>query len=214
MVTKKLSLRGLAKYMTASPHVQRKILHEFKYPNQAAAAAMRHYYVPATEAITLHHADDRGADWLRQRAAVFDAQAAAEAQAGRARKLASNAKALRHYARNFADREFTMRKQPSWRLTYGDVIISVRPDLHVVENGKVKVIRLGFLSQAPDPRAVRIETQCLFEAAAPALGLTSSQVLHFDVPRASVTRGARLGARLAKDIEATCATISTLWDSI
>jgi len=214
MVTKKLSLRGLAKYMTASPHMQRQTLHEFKYPNQAAAAAMRHYYVPAVEAITLHHAKDKGADWLRQRAAVIDAEAAAETQTGRARKLSSNAKALRHYAKNFADREFEILKQPMWRLQYSDVIITVRPDLHVVEKGTEKVIRLGFHSKAPDPRAVKIETQCLFEVAAPALGLSSAQVLHFDVPRGSVTKGARLGARLTKDIDAACATISTLWDSI
>ena len=214
MVTKKLSLRGLAKYMTAGAHAQRGILREFKYPDQAAAAAMRHYYVPAVEAITLHHAGNKGADWLRQRAAAFDADASAETQAGRARKMASNAKALRHYAKHFEDREFKILKQPTWRLHYDDVVVTVRPDLHVVEKGKEKVIRLAFHSGAPDPRAVKIESQCLFQAAAPALGLTSAQVLHFDVPRGSVTKGARVGARLAKDIAAACATISTLWDSL
>jgi hypothetical protein len=214
MAMKKLSLRGLAKYMTASPHMQRQTLHEFKYPNEAAAAAMRHYYVPAVQAVTVYHANNRGADWLRECAAALDAQAAVEAQAGRSLKLTSNAKALRHYAKNFADRKFTILKQPICRLQYGDVIISVRPDLRVIENGTEKIIRLGFHSKAPDPRAVKIEAQCLFEGAAQELSLSSSQVLHFDVPRGSVTKGARLGARLTKDITATCAMISTLWDSI
>lgn len=212
MVTKKLSLRGLAKYMTAGEHAKRKILREFKYPNEAGAAAMRHYYVPATDAILLHHAGKKGEDWLQQNWSRFEADAAATTKDGERRKLRSNATALRHYAKHFADRKYEKAKRgPTWRLEFGDVIVSVRPDLHVVEKGTEKVIRLGFPDLEGD--AVKIMAQGLLEAASRSLGLGSSQVLYFDVPNGTVAKG-RAGARLRNDIEAACATISTLWDSI
>lgn len=214
MGKKKLSLRGLSKYMTASAHAQRKILREFKYPNEAGAAAMRHYYVPATEAILLHHADNKGEDWLQQRASALEADAASTSQEGKRRKLKSNATALRHYARHFAARKFKdVKRGPTWSLAYEDVVISVRPDLHVLENGTEKVIRLGFPLHGVSTEAVKIMAQGLLAAASQSLGLGSSQVLYFDLPRGTVTKG-RAGAKLGKDIKAACATISTLWDSI
>lgn len=212
MTEKRVSLRGLAKFMTAGEAERLRTLREFKYPNDAGAAAMRHYYVPATEAIVLYHAGGREEEWLRQQAAGLEAGAAAASKEGQRRKLRSNAAALRNYARYFANRAFAeARRGPRWKLQYGDVIISVRPDLQVVERGVEKVVRLGF--PGANDRAIKVMAQGLLEAATRTVGFVSSQVLYFDLRSGDVAKG-RAGARLAKDIAAACRTISALWDSI
>jgi hypothetical protein len=84
-----------------------------------------------------------------------------------------------------------------------------------MEGNKKKIIKLEFSKIAPDPKMFKIISQCMFEAAQYAgMNLPSSSVLCFDVPRGKIHQGARLGARLAKDIESTCMNISAIWDSI
>ncbi len=58
-------------------------------------------------------------------------------------------------------------------------------------------------------------SQGMFEAArAKGLNLGSKEVLYLDVARGKEHRGARLGARLANEIAASCANISSIWNSI
>jgi hypothetical protein len=45
-------------------------------------------------------------------------------------------------------------------------------------------------------------------------GLPSSSVLMFDVARGDIHKGARLGARIAKDIDAACMNIAAIWPTI
>jgi hypothetical protein len=78
-----------------------------------------------------------------------------------------------------------------------------------------KIIKWEFSNEAPDDGTIKIVSQGLFEAARLAgVDLKSQQVLYCDVPRGIEHRGARLGARLGKDIEAACKTISDIWSRI
>ena len=70
-------------------------------------------------------------------------------------------------------------------------------------------------SQAPKNEVVTIVSQAMFEAAnLDGMDLKSTQVLYVDVPRCHTYKGASLGTRMRKNIEAACQNIAAIWDSI
>jgi hypothetical protein len=64
----KMSVKGLAKFMTASPSGQRRILREFKFPDEDEPRAMRLYYGEATDAIKAYHSNGHARQWLHDQA--------------------------------------------------------------------------------------------------------------------------------------------------
>jgi hypothetical protein len=214
MLEKKISVKGLADFMTAGPAKQRTILRDYKYQDEDEPRAKIMHYREAREAIARFHRGDEGAAWLEKQAARLDAQAVA-AGGQRGRRLRDNAIALQWYAVNFSMRRFDVLADLKFRLGYGDVVVTVVPDLHVREGTREKIIKLGFNKSAPKDMTVKIIAQTLFEAAElRGMALPSSAVLFLDVARGQEYRGARLGSRMRKDIEAACQNISAIWDSI
>lgn len=208
-----ISVKGLAKYMLAGPAAQRRVLRDYKYPDPEGAAQAK-YYREARLGIIAYHQNGHDAPWLLRRADQLDTQAGH--QSGRsAVRLRHNARGLRHYARAFADLEFDVRAELNLDLRHGPVRITVAPELHVAEDGEVRIIKLEFGANAPDARLIRIITQAMFEAAEQhGLDLPPASVLYIDVPRHRIHRGARMGARLARDIEAACQTIAAVWETL
>lgn len=206
-----LTLSGLAKYMTATPANQRKILREFKYPNEDEPYAMRLYYREAREHIVGFHRNGREREWLLQRSHEIDR--VGELNGGiSATRLKHNSRVLRQYAKHFAERPFEVLDTLRLSLVFGDVRLSVVPDLHVRERGKEKIVKLDFGVRQPSEEVVKIISQCMFEAARGEVeDLTSSSALYLDVGRGTEHRGARAGARIRADIEAACETISAVW---
>lgn len=130
-------------------------------------------------------------------------------------KLSNNARAVRSYAKHFAEKVFEVLEPPRFFLNFANVAISVYPDLYVVEGRKEKLIRLDFHKVSPTDEAVKISTQTLFEAAEQAgLGLISSCILYFDLSSGTVRRGARMGSRMSNEIEAACQNIAAIWDTL
>lgn len=210
----KISVKGLAKFMTASPAGQRKILRDFKFPDEDEPKAMRLYYGEATDAIKSLHRNGHERQWLLNQADLLNALGGSLGGQSAVR-LRNNARGLRHYADNFANRRFTVLPDVRLELVYGDVRITVVPDLHVREGSKEKIVKLDFAKQAPSDEVVKIISQSMFEAVRATNGATTpSSVLYFDVPRGVENRGARVGARLAADIRAACDNIAALWDGI
>lgn len=212
---KKLSLKGLADYMTASATRQRSILRTYKYPDEDEARAKILYYREARERIAAYHfSGNQDPQWLVDQARNLDTLAKYSLRRRRAR-LEHNAYGVRQYARHFAERRFKVLAEFSRDLRFDDVFVSVYPDLHVIEDGTEKLIKLEFTKEEPSPDLVKIITQCMFEAARDAgCGIAAASVLLLDVPRAKSHRGARMGARMARNIEATCKNISAIWDSL
>jgi len=209
----KISLKGLAKFMTASAVAQRKILRDFKHPDPEGSAQAR-YYKEARDRIAAFHRHQHGDGWLSQEAGTIASHALASTPATRVR-LQNNARALRAYERHFGGRQFEILPDVSLDLKYAGVRISVQPDLHVREQGREKIIKLEFSKKEPDGKAVRVIAQGLFEAASNAhLGLSSGDVLYMDCVRGAAHKGARVGARMAKEIEAACQNIAALWPGI
>lgn len=100
-------------------------------------------------------------------------------------------------------------------LTFGNVAISIVPDLFVTDGDTKKLIKLDFSVESPSAAEVKIVSQAMFEAAsATKLGMTAKNVLYVDVERGKAHQGAKLGARMGRDLEAACKNISAIWDSI
>ncbi len=210
----KLTLKGLAKYIAASPAAQRKILQDFKYPSADEPFAMRVYYREATECLKNYITNGRSAEWLRQRAIQLAADRVGESAASASRRR-QNARAVLLYERHFGGRHLEVLRTPRFRLNFHDVSVSVVPDLHVRDGIKARLIKLQFGGpRLPDP-SIRVITQCMIEAAnSSGYGLAPSSVIYLDLPRGVVHTAPRAGQRIRRDVRAACETISQIWESI
>jgi hypothetical protein len=210
----KMSVKGLAKFMTASPAAQRRILKEFKFPDDDEPKAMRLYYGEATDAIKGFHRRGNDTQWLMNQADLLSELATSlGGQSGV--RLRNNARGLRQYAQNFQGRTFSILSDLRLALVHGNVKITVAPDLHVNEGNKEKIIKLDFSQGTIEETQIKIISQCMFEAFRAAHGaITPSSVLYLRVPNGIEHRGARIGARLRADVRAACDNIAALWDTI
>jgi len=209
----KISVKGLAKFMTSTPANQRKVLRDYKHPDPEGNV-QRVYYKEARDAILSYHKHGHDKRWLTSKARQLADQGTL--LGGRAgKRFQHNARGLRGYAHYFADRRFELLAALRLQYSAAGVRISVTPDLHVVERRLEKVIKLEFSKEEPDPTVIRIINQAMFEAAtAHGLDVTSSGVLVLDVPRGHVHKGARMGSRMKRELEAACQNIATLWPGI
>src|SRR5262245_23614873 len=132
--TIRLGVKGLAKYMTSGAAAQRKVLRDYKYPDQEGAAQARYYRDARKHIVSLHH-NGHDAAWLLHKADQLDVLAGRHGGQSAVR-LTNNARALRHYARNFADREYQILSDIDLALYSGPVRITAVPDLHVYEGGQ------------------------------------------------------------------------------
>jgi hypothetical protein len=210
----KLSVRGLAKFMISKAAAQRKVLHDYKYADEDEPFAMRLYYKDTVERVQAFHAKSHERGWLRAQASQLEALARTS-PAATASRLRNNARALIAYDTHFAKRRLDVKKPPRLRVTFGEVTVTVTPDLFVTDRDKVKLIKFDFSKDEPDSEAIKVVSQIMYEAAKEQVpGLTSSAVLYVDVARGLEYKGARAGARTMRDIEAACANISSLWPGI
>jgi hypothetical protein len=213
-VAKKISVKGLSDFMTASATRQRTVLRQFKYPLEDEAQAKIVYYREARDRVAVFHKGGRGREWLIQQVGNLDTLASLSTGKTKTR-LRHNARALRAYAQHFSERNFEILSDLQLNLRFGDVLVTVVPDLHVREAGREKIVKLEFAVNEPDQRAVQVISQAMFEASQQGnLGLPASCVLYLDVPRGREHRGARLGSRMRSEIESTCLSISAIWDRL
>lgn len=208
-MTIRLGMKGLAKYMTAQPAAQRKILRDHKFPNPEGQAQAR-YYRDALSVIerviskrtTVNDARGLAARWR---------DSALDQTVPRRTRRNSNARALEQYIDHFAEHDFKPLAKSHFRLTRGAVVIGATPDLHVREGKREYLLRLEFASRQPEDQLLRVMSQIMFEATT---GLASTTIGIVDVPRGRVVRGARMGSRIKADIVAACRSIEAIWPTI
>jgi hypothetical protein len=214
MKIKKISVKGLADYMAASASRQRTILRQFKYPLEDEAQAKIVYYREARDRVVALHRSSHAPTWLQDEAAHLD-NLAGLSTGGTRTRLKHNSRALRDYARHFANRQLEVLPEVRLALRFSDVLVTVVPDLHVREKEGEKIIKLEFGVDPPEQLEVQVISQAMFEAAQVAgLKVASSSVLYLDVARGLEYHGARLRSRMRKNLESACLTISDVWDSI
>jgi hypothetical protein len=202
----KLSAKQLAEYMTATPASQRRLLREWKYPDPNAFPRWM-YYKEARGCIARYHRDCRDANWLTEQAARFEIAAD--------ERLDHNARSLRRYAEHFGNRKFVVLEKPNLRVSFGDVIVSARPDLHVTERGKEKLVKLDFVVRRVEDEVPKIITQLMLEAAQSfEMPITASGVEYLHVSSGTLVKGRTARIRVMENIEASCENISAIWDSL
>lgn len=210
----RISVRGLAKYMTAGPAAQRNVLRDYKFPGDPEPFAMRLYYTEARDCVEAFHRDNNNRPWLRGKSADL-AQLASLNIGATAARLRNNARALAQYEAIFGERRFTVLPPVRLHLLVGRVRVSIIPDLSVREGSMRKLVRIDFASKETPNEQIKIMCQCMFEAARTTSStVTTGSILYLDVARGREHRGARIGARVRSDIEAACETIEAVWDSI
>jgi len=209
----KLSIKGLAKFMVANSAKQRKILLDYKYPKKEGNAQAA-YYRDARDIIHKFHSKQHNLEWLIEQTGLLAHQAMGLHGQMKSR-LNNNIRAIKQYAQNYSERKFQTLQEKTLFISFPKLLVSIKPDLHVVERNKEKIIKLHFSKDEPDVRSIKIISQAMFEAQQHAkLGLTSSSVLFFDVPRGIDHKGARAGAKIIREMEAASENIAAIWGSI
>jgi hypothetical protein len=210
----KLTLKGLAKYIAASPAAQRRILQDFKYPSADEPLAMRVYYREATDCLKDYITNQRSGDWLREHSIQLAAARDGESSTG-ARRRRQNAEAVLLYERHFGGRHLEILSTPRFRLRFHEVSVSVVPDLCLRDGTKTKLVKLQFGGARLATASIRVITQCMIEAAnSSGYGLPPSSVVYLDLPRGAVHTAPRSSKRIRRDVRAACETISQIWESI
>lgn len=210
-----LSYTALADFMTSSPTIQRKTLLDYKYPDEDEPKAKRLYYREARDAIRAYHTGSKTPEWMQEMAAKLADLAANNTSKPAAARLNNNSRALTAYARGYGSDQIDLGTPFKGILTFGNVSIRISADLHGTERKKEKIIRLDYSKVSPEPRYSAIVTQLMFEAAlAGGLVLPTSAFVVRHIESRSDFALARKGARVMRDIMATCENIAGIWNTL
>jgi hypothetical protein len=136
----KISVKGLALFMTSADSRRRKILHDYKHPDPEGKAQAG-YHREARNSIKVFNRAQHPADWLSKRSIGLLSQAGVSKERI-AQRLRDNAKVLQQYEKAWGDVYFSLIDDITLDLSYKNVRISIHPDLHIVDNGVERIIRL------------------------------------------------------------------------
>ena len=209
----KITVKGLAKFMTKGPAGQRKVLRDFKFP-RPEGFVQSIYYGEARQAIRDYHSKGNNPATLVK--AIGDLRAEADRAAGQTQtRLEHNIRAVESYLRHFANRRFRVLQTPRLEYSHQNVAIGATPDLFVEEKGCEKLIKLELGADAPDRAMVKIILQVMYEAAlSHGIRVRPQDVICLDATRAVQHKGAKVRARLTREIEAACENIEAMWPGI
>jgi len=214
MPKKRISLKGLADFMVGSPAKQRSIVHDYKYPKEDEPRGKATYYKDAMTVIEAFHRRKHDRSWLLKQADDLETVAKTKSNLSRT-KLINNARTLRDFAAHLSIRHLEVLKQLRLGLNIGDVYISIVPDLCVKDKGRQHLIKFNFSEEEPKDKQIKAITQAMYEAASEAsIPVVPSDVWYVTLSTGTTHKGARMGSRMKKEIEASCATISAIWDTI
>jgi hypothetical protein len=208
----KLSMKGLAQFMTAGPSRQRSILRDHKFPK--AAVPMIGYYTAARNAIKRYHEETQNpAIIVEEVAGLRKKMIGASKQT--VSRLENNIRALQGYLEYFGKRSFRVLETPRLKYLRGDVAVSVVPDLMVEENGVREMIKLDCNRAGASKEQIDVMLQLMYESAsAAAIGVKPKGIAYIDAIRNKQHVGAKLKRTLKKDIDAACDNVSAMWPGI
>jgi hypothetical protein len=200
----KITVKGLAKFMTNGPASQRKVLRNFKFP-KPEGFVQTIYYGEARRAIRDYHS--KGNDPATLARAIEDLRVEADRATGQAQtRLEHNIRAVEGYLKHFANRRLTVLETPRLGYSHQNVAVGATPDLFVEEKGREKLIKLEL---------VKIILQVMYEAAVSnGIRVRPQDVIYLDASRAVQHKGAKVRARLTREIEAACENIEAMWPGI
>jgi hypothetical protein len=211
----KISLKGLAKFIPASPALGRSILRDYKFPKPEGAAQAK-YYGQARSTIATFHAREQPHEWLEHQYLRLHKMVEDAPSHGAATRLRNNARAVQDYARTEWSRtKMDVLKDADLEFRHGNVRVTCSPDLIIRVDGSSKILKFDFAPKAPDNKVIAVMCQGLYEAAR-ARGVVerTKDVIYLDVRRGEAHCRARVGSRVMRDIEAACENIEAIWASL
>ena len=183
----RISVKGLAKFMTGGPATQRKVLRDFKFPDPEGGVQAA-YYSEARRAIAEFHGSQNDPATIAQE--VKNLSEKSFHASGRQKiRIEHNIRALQSYLASFGHESFKVLPTPSLSLSHRSVSIGATPDLFVCHKKSNRLIKLDLGARTPDQQLVGIVLQVIYDAArSSGLSLKPRDVLYLDVPRAKVYR--------------------------
>ncbi len=138
---KQISMRGLAEVASAAPARKLGKLKKFKFPESDESVGRSNYYVKALAGIRHHHKGD-GA-YVSAMIQDLASAASMEQDSRKRAKLAHNHRVISEYLKTFGSRALLIQPGKSLYYVRNDLVVSARPDLVVIENGELKLIKLN-----------------------------------------------------------------------
>jgi hypothetical protein len=208
----KISMKGLAQFMTSGPSRQRSILRDHKYPK--GAVVIIGYYSAARSAIKKYHEGNQSAAII-----VAEVESLRKKMVGATKqtvsRLENNIRALQSYLLYFGKRRFEVLDTPRLKYEQGDVVVSITPDLMVQEDGVKEMIKLDCNRAGASKEQIDIILQLMYEASFAAnVGVKPKKVTYIDAIRNVQHVGGKVRRNLKRDIDAACANVSAMWPGI
>jgi hypothetical protein len=215
----RISLKGVAEFIAASPLRQRKTLQDQKYREKGEGKARSMYYSDATKAIIGYHVHHSESIALLD-AADSLAKAATEAieanKPRRAHRLRHNERGLRAYHQLFTNETYEVLSRSRLKLIIRGVTIKAAPDLLIKRADVWTLVKLEFGKRRPTATLVSVLLEGLSRAASsrqPPLEPHSVEVWH--VPSGErITRSAGADPHGLDILERACGRIAELWPAI
>ena len=215
--TPRLTISGLADYMTCSASAQRNVLLRFKYPQGPGEAAAKYYHF-AYRVLGgyFQPSGQRSVSWLSLEADELDARPGHDPHARD--KIEANVRVLRGFLSYFASQKF-QNIQPVPKLLYRHAGVSIRitPDLYGTKRNRSYVVKYLFAAgkrEVIGSRA-RIICQVMYHASMqPNLGLPASGIQIWACRSGDVYRAREGGSLVINNVEAACKTIAAVWPTL
>lgn len=210
----KLSFKAFVDFLYADHVGQRAVLAPFKFPDDESQAK-RTYYYQAIAAIRLRHGGTYSRIAFLAKAARLEVDAA-RAFGRRRTRLLHNARIIKLYDAYVGDKPAEALAIPKgWSLTRGHVVVGVNPDLHLRGRKHSMIVKLWTTVAPPTPTQIKALTQIMHAAAHGAgASLPSSAFFVIDVARGTLHRGARVGSRMQREIEAGLDNVAAIWPTL
>lgn len=208
-----LSAKGFAEFLILGPAKRSQIVRNIMKPESAEAKIITRYYSATIKIIRIYHERHNSQQYLREEIARLESQmAASPTRQGRSR-IHNNLRALEGYMQIYGGRKREVVPRP--RIYYGEgrVKVSASPDIAVMENGRLRLVKLGVRKQKDNPEVIRVMLRVIYRAAHPKLRIDPHDVVYFDIESAARIRGSHSDSDLNIPIENGYALLTKMCDA-
>lgn len=206
-----LPVYGVAEFLTVGSYRQMQVLAEYKFPKLGIRAG---YYKKARDTIRRFH--EAGEDQKVIVEAVISLQNRLEISLKEYERVKTehNARVLKSYLRNRANKHYKVKPMSWSRMIINGVTVHTNPDLFVVDEEKLKLIKFDFGEKPPNDRFAGIVTECLHRGAQQVkTGSEASSVIFYSI-EANREWAAKPSDQRWRNISAACRMIAMLWPNL
>lgn len=214
----KISAKGLAEFLNASPARRRSIARNYKFPSEGEGVGRAVYYSAALSAIRSFHRSQGNpgvfADSIQALELKLKEFTGKKDRLKKAR-AENNIRAIQMYARQFGQAKYNLLPSPRLRYEIGNVVITATPDLLVETRRKQFLIKLDLGKKGLKPEVIDFLLYVFYQAVLAArLPIESQRILYLEASTgreyACPTNSSLLRRRLKSATEAYADVWSTI----